>query len=91
MTTTKKPRRNVPRTHNDTDPEKTGRIIRQLRINQGMTQEEVATAAGYKHHHSISRIESGAMPIPEAKLLKVARYLKIDAGKIRKPAVKVSA
>jgi transcriptional regulator with XRE-family HTH domain len=89
MTTTKKPRRFIPRTHNDTDPVKTGRIIRQLRINKAMTQEELATAAGYKHHHSIARIESGSMPIPDAKLIKVARYLAIDPDKIRKPAVKV--
>ena len=89
MDTLKKPRRNTPRTHNDTDLKKTGRIIRQLRINKGLTQEEVATAAGYKHHHSISRIESGDMPIPEAKLLRVARYLGIDADKIRKPAVRI--
>jgi transcriptional regulator with XRE-family HTH domain len=68
---------------------KTGRIIRQLRINKAMTQEELATAAGYKHHHSIARIESGSMPIPDAKLIKVARYLAIDPDKIRKPAVKV--
>jgi transcriptional regulator with XRE-family HTH domain len=89
MTTTKKPRRFIPRTHNDTDPVKTGRIIRQLRINKAMTQEELATAAGYKHHHSIARIESGSMPIPDAKLIRVARYLAIDPDKIRKPAVKV--
>jgi transcriptional regulator with XRE-family HTH domain len=89
MTTTKKPRRFIPRTHNDTNPVKTGRIIRQLRINKAMTQEELATAAGYKHHHSIARIESGSMPIPDAKLIKVARYLAIDPDKIRKPAVKV--
>jgi hypothetical protein len=29
------------------------------------------------------------MPIPDAKLIKVARYLAIDPDKIRKPAVKV--
>jgi transcriptional regulator with XRE-family HTH domain len=90
MTTKKKPRRYIPRTHNDTNPAKTGRIIRQLRINKEITQEELATAAGYQHHHSISRIESGAIPIPDAKLVKVARYLGVDADKIRKPAVKVS-
>lgn len=89
MTTTKKPRRYLPRTHSDTNPVKTGRILRQLRINKAMTQEEIATAAGYRHAHSISRIESGAMPIPDAKLLKVAQYLNIDPDKIRKPAVKV--
>lgn len=90
MTNKRKPRRYIPRTHNDTNPAKTGRIIRQLRINKAMTQEEVATAAGYRHAHSISRIESGAMPIPDAKLLKVAQYLQIDPDKIRKPAVKVA-
>jgi excisionase family DNA binding protein len=84
MTTTKKPRRFIPRTHNDTDPVKTGRIIRQLRINKAMTQEELATAAGYKHHHSIARIESGSMPIPDAKLAKVAAHLGVPAHEIRR-------
>ena len=89
MTTTKKPRRYIPRTHNDKDPARTGALIRQLRLNKEITQEDLATAAGYQHHHSISRIESGSMPIPDGKLLKVARFLGVEAGKIRKPAVKV--
>jgi hypothetical protein len=34
-------------------------------------------------------VETGYRAIPDGKLLKVARYLGVDADKIRKPAVKV--
>ena len=88
MTPQKKPRRSSRR-HNDTDPVRTGRLIRQLRLNKEMTQEELATAAGYKNHHSISHIESGYRAIPDGKLIKVARYLGVEPSKIRKPAVEV--
>lgn len=88
MTPHQKPRRSSSR-HNDTDPARTGALIRQLRLNKEITQEDLATAAGYRHHHSISRIESGERAIPDGKLIKVARYLGVDPAKIRKPAVKV--
>lgn len=77
-----------PRPYKDRDPEKTGRIIRQLRLNKEITQEELATAAGYSRASCISNIETGYRAIPDGKLLKVARYLGVDAAKIRKPAVK---
>lgn len=89
MTTTPK-RPYKPRRHNDTNPAKTGRLIRQLRINKEMSQLELALAAGYTHQASICRIEAGTMPIPDGKLIKVARYLGVDPDKIRKPAVKVA-
>lgn len=89
MTTQQKPRRSSRR-HNDTDPARTGALIRQLRLNKEITQEDLATAAGYRHHHSISRIESGERAIPDGKLIKVARFLGVDADKIRKPAVRIA-
>jgi transcriptional regulator with XRE-family HTH domain len=88
--TTKPKRPYKPRRHNDTDPAKTGRLIRQLRINKEMSQLELATAAGYSNKASISRIEAGIRPIPDGKLIKVARYLGVDPDKIRRPAVKVA-
>ena len=88
MTTEKVSREYKPRTHNDTDPAKTGRIIRQLRLNKEITQAELATAAGYSRPSCISYVETGYRAIPDGKLLKVARYLGVDADKIRKPAVK---
>jgi transcriptional regulator with XRE-family HTH domain len=87
MTTPQK-RAYKPRTHNDLDPAKTGRIIRQLRLNKEITQAELATAAGYSRASCISNVETGYRAIPDGKLLKVARYLGVDADKIRKPAVK---
>ena len=88
--TTEKPRRTYkPRTHNDSDPAKTGRIIRQLRLNREITQEELAIAAGYSRASCISNVETGYRALPDGKLLKIARYFGVDAAKIRKPAVKV--
>jgi transcriptional regulator with XRE-family HTH domain len=89
MTTETKRRAYKPRTHNDTDPAKTGRIIRQLRLNKEITQEELATAAGYSRASCISNVETGYRALPDGKLLKIARYLGVDADKIRKPSVKV--
>jgi transcriptional regulator with XRE-family HTH domain len=88
MTTEKKPRRGPRAT--DKDPARTGRIIRQLRLNKDITQEELATAIGYKNHNSISHIETGFRVIPAGKLLAAARYLGVDAEKIRKPIVRVA-
>ena len=51
-------------------------------------RKELATAAGYSRASCISNVETGYRAIPDGKLLKVARYLGVDADKIRKPAVK---
>jgi transcriptional regulator with XRE-family HTH domain len=88
MTSLQKPRRGPRST--DKDPARTGRIIRQLRLNKDITQEELATAAGYKNHHSISHIETGYRVIPHSRLLRVAQYLGVAPDKIRKPVVRVA-
>ena len=87
MTTTT---RRSSRRHSDADPERTGRLIRQLRLNKEMTQAELATAVGFKHPHSIAHIESGYRALTDGKLIKAARYLGVRPEAIRKPAVKVA-
>lgn len=87
MTTTT---RRSSRRHSDPDPARTGRLIRQLRLNKEMTQAELATAVGFKNHHSIAHIESGYRALTDGKLIKAARYLGVKPEAIRKPAVKVA-
>jgi transcriptional regulator with XRE-family HTH domain len=82
-------KRRSTRRHSDDDPAKTGRLIRQLRLNKEMTQAELATAVGFKHAHSIAHIESGYRALTDGKLIKAARYLGVKPESIRKPAVKV--
>ena len=51
--------------------------LKQFRVNAGMTQSEVAAAAGVTQP-SYQRWESGATSIPEAKLEKLAKTLNTD-------------
>ena len=51
--------------------------LKQFRVNAGMTQSEVAAAAGVTQP-SYQRWESGATSIPEAKLEKLATTLNTD-------------
>lgn len=49
--------------------------LKQFRVDAGMTQAKLATAVGVTQPN-YHRWESGAAPIPEAKLNKLARVLK---------------
>src|SRR5436305_8769424 len=51
--------------------------LKQLRVALGMTQAGVAAAVGVTQPN-YHRWESGAAPIPQAKLKKLARVLKTD-------------
>src|SRR5215218_10418945 len=51
--------------------------LKQFRVATGMTQARVATAVGVTQPN-YHRWESGAAPIPEAKLKKLAKVLKAD-------------
>jgi transcriptional regulator with XRE-family HTH domain len=88
MTTNQK--RRSSRRHNDNDPARTGRLIRQLRLNKEMTQAELALAIGFKNSQNISQIESGYRAITDGKLIKAARYLGVKPEAIRKPAVQAA-
>jgi len=92
MTTSKTaPPRRSCRRHDDDNIERTGRIIRQLRLNKEITQAELAVAVGFQNAASIAQIETGRRALTNGKLIKAARYLGVKPEAIRKPAVKVAA
>ena len=49
--------------------------IRQLRINAGMSQDDLAKAMGYKDRSMITKIESGKVDISQKKIVAFARVL----------------
>lgn len=50
--------------------------IRRLRIEQGMSQDELAQLVGYKNRASIAKIEAGETDIPLSKARLLASALK---------------
>lgn len=60
--------------------ERIGRRIRLYREKIGMTQAELAKAAGYKSTGTISLIERGLCGVEVSKLRKIARVLEVDLG-----------
>ena len=46
----------------------TGAIIKALRIQAGMSQQELALKSGYNDRSSIAKIESGKVDLPESKI-----------------------
>lgn len=52
-----------------------GDIIKRLRIERGMTQEELALAVGYSHKSSINKIEQGKSDISQPKIAMIAKAL----------------
>lgn len=49
--------------------------IRDLRIEKGMSQDDLARAMGYKDRSMITKIESGAVDISQSKIVAFARAL----------------
>ena len=49
--------------------------IRQLRIDAGMSQDDLAKAMGYSDRSMITKIESGKVDISQKKIISVARVL----------------
>ena len=49
--------------------------IRQLRINNGMSQDDLARSMGYKDRSMITKIESGKVDISQKKIIAFARVL----------------
>ena len=83
-TPTKKTRNDLP-TYPDHDWGRVGATLRQIRITQGVTQDELATAVGFVRHSSIAQIESGIKPLTDEKLIKVAAFLGVRPIVIRRP------
>ena len=54
-----------------------GNRIRERRIELGMTQEELARAAGYKSKSSINKIEVDGRGLPQDKIVDIAKALKV--------------
>lgn len=54
-----------------------GEKIRNRRKSLGITQSELAEAAGYARRSMISMIESGSVNLPMDKLVLIADYLKM--------------
>lgn len=60
----------------------TGELIKQRRIELGMTQEELASKMGFKTKASISRLESNDRKLPLSKLKKMAMILDIRPSRL---------
>ena len=60
--------------------QKMGAKIKQFRKMRGLTQEELAHAAGYKDRSAISQIEAGISDISRDRFIKIAAV--ISFGKI---------
>lgn len=55
----------------------TGQIIKTLREQRGMTQEQVAELMGYSHKSSINKIELGKSDLPQSKLVAFAKIFNV--------------
>lgn len=60
----------------------TGELIKQRRIELGMTQEELASKMGFKTKASISRLESNDRNLPLSKLKKMAMILDVRPSRL---------
>ena len=54
--------------------------IRQLRIEAGMSQDDLAKAMGYSDRSMITKIESGKVDISQKKILHFAQILNTTTG-----------
>lgn len=64
-----------------------GATLKELRISKGATQDELATAVGFRRGSSIAQIESGLKPLTDPKLLLAAEFLGIRPLAIRRPEI----
>ena len=60
----------------------TGEKIRYLREKKGITQDDLAKAAGYKDRSSIAKIESGGNDPSQRMLLKIANVLEVSPAEL---------
>ena len=57
---------------------KVGTLIKQRRLELGLSQKELAERCGYADRSAISRIESGERDIPVSQLKKIAAALGME-------------
>lgn len=88
-TPTKKTRTNhTP--YPDHDWERVGATLRQLRLDKGATQAELATAIGFRLHSSVAQIEAGIKPLTDSKLMAAAEFLGVRPIVIRRPELEAT-
>ena len=61
---------------------KTGEMIRILREQRNITQEELAKAVGYKTRSSIAKIETGESDPPQKMIKKIADVLEVSPAEL---------
>ena len=54
--------------------------IRQLRVQSGMSQDDLARAMGYKDRSMITKIEAGKVDISQKKIMAFAKVLNTTPG-----------
>ena len=59
---------------------KIGEKIKQRRIELDWSLRELSTRMGYANHSTVARIESGAVDIPQSKIVKFAEVLNVPVA-----------
>lgn len=59
---------------------KFGERVKTLRIQRGLSQDELARKIGYKDRSSIAKIENGTRDVPRPVIIKLANALSVDAS-----------
>lgn len=54
--------------------------IKKLRIERGLSQNELAKLAGYTDRSSIAKIEKGEVDLTQSKIMAFATALRVDVG-----------
>lgn len=54
--------------------------IRKYRLENKMTQDDLAKLTGYTDRSSIAKIEQGGVDLPQSKIMIFAKALNVDAG-----------
>lgn len=54
--------------------------IKRFRLEQKMSQAELAALTGYTDRSSIAKIERGDVDLPQSKIMLFAKALNVDAG-----------
>lgn len=60
----------------------TAEIIRNLRLKQGLSQEELALSLGYTDRSSIAKIEAGKVDLSQSKLEKLAQIFSVSVNQL---------
>jgi len=90
-TPTKKALRGPRNAYPDHDWGRVGATLRQLRLNAGYTQDQLATAMGFVRGSSVAQIEAGLKPLTDPKLILAAEFLGVRPLTIRRPELEKAA